>query len=150
MDQELILPRQSNFQWQLRDHLRRKNIKIPAAAKSKASELGSGVATTGATVMLPAWRSKLIGLRLESSKITFERSILLVPGDRPLTVRTARVPLSPTPGPDPRSALAVRAIAPAVLSIVPGIKNVAPPPAKNDPSVIETADKTPGARLRSN
>jgi hypothetical protein len=55
-----------------------------------------------------------------------------------------------TPGSGPSRVSAVDVIEPEVLSIVPGIKNVAPPEDRKDPSVIETADKTPGVKLRSN
>jgi hypothetical protein len=95
------MARQSNFHWQIRDHLLRKKIRIPAAAKIKKTELGSGVATAGATAMPAPWRSKLIGLRLEFSKSTFERSMPLDPGGCPLRVRTARVPMFEAPGPGP-------------------------------------------------
>ena len=92
--------------------------------KIKETELGSGVATAGATAMPAPWRSKLMGLRLESSKSTFERSMPLDPGDSPLRVRTARVPMFEAPGPGPSRVSAVNVIEPEVLSIVPGRKNV--------------------------
>jgi hypothetical protein len=76
--------------------------------------------------------------------------MLLVPGARPVRVRMASVPLPLTPGLGPRSVSAVEAIVPPTLSIVPGMKKVAPTVGRKDPSTIETAERVPGAKLRSN
>jgi hypothetical protein len=79
-----------------------------------------------------------------------ERSILLVPGARPVSVAIASVPLPLTPGTAPISVSAVEVMLPPTLSMVPGTKNVAPPPGRNEPSTMETAERVPGAKLKSN
>src|SRR5271167_3929938 len=76
--------------------------------------------------------------------------MLLIPGARPVSVRTASVPLPLTPGIAPTSESAVEAMVPPTLSMVPGRKNVAPPPGRNEPSVMEAAETVPGSKLRSN
>jgi len=89
-------------------------------------------------------------VRFESNKNTLEKSMLLVPGARPVSVRTASVPLPLTPGPGPISVSAVAAMVPPTLSMVPGMNAVVPPPAKNAPSPMEAAETVPGAKLKSN
>jgi hypothetical protein len=120
-------------------------------ASSSTSVLGSETGVVGEVIVtLPLWRLAPIELRFESSKNTFERSIALVPGARPVSVRIASVPLPSTPGPEPSSVSAVKATVPPTLSIVPGMKNVAPPPGRKVPSTMETAERRLGAKLRSN
>jgi hypothetical protein len=91
-----------------------------------------------------------MGPKLEFNRVTLERPMLLVPGASPVKVRIARVPVPLTPGPDPRSVSAVEAIVPPTLSIVPGMKKVAPTVGRKGPSTIETDERVPGAKLRSN
>ncbi len=120
-------------------------------AINSTKEFGSGVGTVlGMTFTLPLRVLASIELRFESNKNTLEKSMLLIPGARPNNVRIANVPLPSTPGIAPTSESAVGAMVPSTLSMVPGRKNVAPPPVRNEPSVMETADAVPGSKLKSN
>jgi hypothetical protein len=71
--------------------------KKPSPANASPDGSGAGVPPPF-TVKLASSIVKLIGLKFESRRITFARSIEVVPGASPVNCRTASVPLPLTPG----------------------------------------------------
>jgi hypothetical protein len=86
---------------------------------------------------------------VESCRISLPMVSVLVPCARAAKSNSISVPLRETPEIALSSVSALKAIMPALLSIIPGMRNVDPPLGKNDPSVMPVADNTDGSKSRS-
>ena len=108
--------------------------------------LGSG---TPPTTTEPDPSPVVMSLKLESSMITFDKSILLEPSLSALKTIWISVPLTLKPGPGPASESPINVTLPAPLSISPELKDTPLPP-KRSPSVTLKTDSTVGLKEKSN